>query len=172
MKKLFAVMSILCATYALQASTDYYVMFSVFSPGQIPVAKSSIDGVCLNLLYGEVQNANGLSVGIGCSRMREHMYGLQFNGGNVVGSAMAGAQLGLVNLIDSDMAGFQCALWNDVTVGGAGFQLGVCNTAGEFGGLQLGLVNWADSMKGLQIGLLNFINDESLFFFPFVNGRF
>ena len=54
MKKLFAVMSILCATYALRASTDYYVMFSVFSPGQIPVAKSSIDGVCLNLLYGEV----------------------------------------------------------------------------------------------------------------------
>ena len=186
MKKLFAVMSILCATCALQASTDYYVMFSVFSPGQIPVAKSSIDGVCLNLLYGEVQNINGLSLGTGCSRVREHMYGLQLNGGNVVGSAMGGAQLGLVNLIDSEMAGFQCALWNDVTVDGAGFQLGVCNTTGNFDGFQfslvnitdkmfgfqLGLVNWADQMRGVQIGLLNFINDESLFCFPFVNGRF
>ena len=38
MKKLFAAISVLCAAFALQASTDYYVMFSVFSPGQIPVA--------------------------------------------------------------------------------------------------------------------------------------
>ena len=155
MKKLFAVMSILCATYALQASTDYYVMFSVFSPGQIPVAKSSIDGVCLNLLYGEVQNINGLSFGIGCSRVRERMNGLQLNGGNVVGSAMAGAQLGFVNLIESDMAGFQCALWNDVSAYGDGFQLGVCNTASNFGGLQLGCVNIANKMTGCQLGLFN-----------------
>ena len=152
MKKLFAVMSILCATYALRASSDYYVMFSVFSPGQIPVAKSSIDGVCLNLLYGEVQNINGLSVGVGCSRVREHMNGLQLNGGNVVGSAMAGAQLGLVNLIESDMAGFQCALWNDVSAYGNGFQLGVCNTASDFGGFQFSLVNITDKMAGFQLG--------------------
>ncbi len=155
MKKLFAVMSILCATYALRASTDYYVMFSVFSPGQIPVAKSSIDGVCLNLLYGEVQNINGLSFGIGGSRVREHMNGLQLNGGNVVGSAMAGAQFGLVNLIESDMVGFQCSLWNDVSVYGDGFQLGVCNTTSDFGGLQLGVVNITDKMAGCQIGLFN-----------------
>lgn len=210
MKKLFAAMSILCATYALQASTDYYVMFSVFSPGQIPVAKSSIDGVCLNLLYGEVQNINGLSFGIGGSRVREHMNGLQFNGGNVVGSAMAGAQLGFVNLVESDMAGFQFSLWNDVSAYGDGFQLGVCNTVSDFegfqlgfvniankmtgcqlglfnwesiasestassdifSGLQLGLINWADRINGVQVGLLNFIDDNGLYFFPFVNGRF
>ncbi len=172
MKKLIAALSILCAACVAQAHTDYYIMFAVFSPGQIPVAKSSIDGVCLNLFYGEVQNVNGLDFGLGCGRVRERMNGLQVNGGNVVGSAMVGAQLGLVNLVDTDMAGFQCSLWNDVSAYGDGFQLGICNTAGDFGGLQLGLVNWADSMKGVQIGLLNFIDDERLFCFPFVNGRF
>lgn len=155
MKKLFAVMSVLCATYALQASTDYYVMFSVFSPGQIPVAKSSIDGVCLNLFYGEVQNINGLSLGIGGSRVREHMNGLQLNGGNVVGSAVAGAQLGFVNLVESDMVGFQCSMWNDVSAYGDGFQLGVCNTAGDLSGFQLGVVNITDNMTGCQIGIFN-----------------
>lgn len=172
MKKLIAALSVMCATCALHANTDYYVLLAVFSPGQIPVATSSIDGVCINLLYGEVQNANGFDFGVGCGHVREHMNGLQLNGGNVVGSAMAGAQLGLVNLVDGDMAGFQFSLWNDANVLGDGFQLGACNTAGEFNGLQLGLVNWASSMKGVQLGLLNFIDDSSLFFFPFVNGRF
>jgi len=173
MKKLLTVLTVLCASLALQAAySDYYIMLSVCAPGQIPIAKSSVDGVRLHLIYGDVQNLNGLDLGLGCGRVREHMNGLQIGGGNVVGTDVAGMQLGLVNLVDSDMAGFQCSLWNDVRANGAGFQLGACNTAGHFGGLQLGLVNWADSMTGLQIGLLNFIDDESLFVFPFVNGRF
>ena len=89
MKKLFAVMSILCATYALQASTDYYVMLSVFSPGQIPVAKSSIDGVHLHLIYGDVQNLNGFDFGLGCGRVREHMNGLQIGVLNFNGTGVA-----------------------------------------------------------------------------------
>lgn len=173
MKKLITALSILCASFALHADySDYYAMFSVCAPGQIPIAKSSINGVRLHLIYGDVQNLNGLDLGIGCGRVRENMNGLQLAGGNVVGTDMAGAQLGLVNLVDSDMSGFQFALWNDIHANGYGFQLGVCNTAGDFSGLQLGLVNWADAMAGLQIGLLNFIDDESLFVFPFVNGRF
>ena len=173
MKKLITALSILCASFALQAAySDYYVMLSVCSPGQIPIAKSSIDGVRLHLIYGDVQNLNGFDFGIGCGRVREHMNGLQIGGGNVVGTDLAGAQIGFVNLVDSDMAGFQLSLWNDARANGDGFQLGVCNTAGSFAGLQLGLVNWADEMAGVQIGLLNFIDDERLFVFPFVNGRF
>ena len=174
MKKLITALSILCASFALQAAySDYYVMFSVCAPGQIPIAKSSINGVRLHLIYGDVQNLNGFDFGIGCGRVREHMNGLQIGGGNVVGTDIAGAQLGFVNLADGDMAGFQFSLWNDVRANGAGFQLGVCNTAGDFDGLQLGLVNWANSMTGLQIGLLNFIDDDRfLYVFPFVNGRF
>ena len=173
MKKLITALSILCASFALQAAySDYYVMLSVCSPGQIPIAKSSIDGVRLHLIYGDVQNLNGFDFGIGCGRVREHMNGLQIGGGNVVGTDLAGAQIGFVNLVDSDMSGFQLSLWNDARANGDGFQLGVCNTAGSFAGLQLGLVNWADEMAGVQIGLLNFIDDERLFVFPFVNGRF
>ena len=174
MKKLITALSILCASFALQAAySDYYVMFSVCAPGQIPIAKSSINGVRLHLIYGDVQNLNGFDFGIGCGRVREHMNGLQIGGGNVVSTDVAGAQLGFVNLADGDMAGFQLSLWNDVRANGDGCQLGVCNTAGDFAGLQLGLVNWANSMTGLQIGLLNFIDDDRfLFVFPFVNGRF
>ena len=174
MKKVITALSVLCASFALQAAySDYAVMFSVCAPGQIPTAKSSIDGFRLHLIYGDVQNINGLDLGVGCGRVREHMNGLQLGGGNVVGTDVAGAQLGLVNLAEGDMAGFQFSLWNDVRANGSGFQLGVCNTAGDFGGLQLGLVNWANAMTGVQIGLLNFIDDERfLYVFPFVNGRF
>jgi len=174
MKKLITALSILCASLALQAAySDYYIMLSVCAPGQIPIAKSSIDGVRLHLIYGDVQNLNGLDLGIGCGRVREHMNGLQIGGGNVVGTEVAGAQLGLVNLVDGDMAGFQFSLWNDVRAIGDGFQLGVCNTASEFNGLQLGLFNWANSMTGLQIGLVNVVDDDRpLRVFPFVNGRF
>ena len=174
MKKLLTALTILCASLALQAAySDYYIMLSVCAPGQIPIAKSSVDGVRLHLIYGDVQNLNGFDFGLGCGRVREHMNGLQIGGGNVVGTDVAGMQLGFVNLVDSDMAGFQCSLWNDARAHGGGFQLGVCNTAGDFDGLQLGLVNWADTMTGIQIGLLNFIDDDRfLYVFPFVNGRF
>ena len=174
MKKLITALSILCASFALQAAySDYYVMLSVCAPGQIPIAKSSIDGIRLHLIYGDVQNINGLDFGIGCGRVREYMNGLQIGGGNGVGKDMAGAELGFVNLVSGDMAGFQFSLWNDVRTNGDGFQLGVCNTAGDFDGLQLGLVNWSNTMTGVQVGLLNFIYDERfLYVFPFVNGRF
>ena len=174
MMKLITALSILCASFALQAAySDYYVMLSVCAPGQSPIAKSSIDGVRLHLIYGDVQNLNGFDFGICCCRVREHMNGLQIGGGNVVGTDVAGAQLGFVNLADGDLAGFQFSLWNDVRADGDGFQLGVCNTAGDFDGLQLGLVNWANTMTGVQIGLLNFIDDDRfLYVFPFVNGRF
>ncbi len=174
MKKLITALTVLCASFALQAAyTDYHVMLSVCAPGQIPIAQSSIDGVRLHLIYGDLQNLNGFDFGIGCGRVREYMNGLQIGGGNVVGKNVAGAQLGFVNLVGGDMAGFQFSLWNDVRTNGDGFQLGVCNTAGDFDGLQLGLVNWSNTMTGVQVGLLNFIDDERfLYVFPFVNGRF
>ena len=112
MKKLITALSILCASFALQAAySDYYVMFSVCAPGQIPIAKSSIDGVRLHLIYGDVQNLNGFDFGLGCGRVREHMNGLQIGGGNVVGTDVAGAQLGLVNWANT-MTGLQIGLLN------------------------------------------------------------
>jgi len=83
MKKLLTVLTVLCASLALQAAySDYYIMLSVCAPGQIPIAKSSVDGVRLHLIYGDVQNLNGLDLGLGCGRVREHMNGLQIGGGN------------------------------------------------------------------------------------------
>ena len=53
MKKLLTALMILAAAATLKASTEGYVMLSVFSPGQIPIAATSLNGVRLNALYGE-----------------------------------------------------------------------------------------------------------------------
>lgn len=144
MKKLLTALMILAAAATLKAGTDGYVMLSVFSPGQIPIAATSLDGVRLNLLYGECQNLNGLDVGV-VGRVRENVNGLQVGAVNAVGADVAGVQLGLVNLVEADFAGFQCALWNEVGAAATGFQLG--------------LVNRATVLEGLQVGLVNFIGE-------------
>lgn len=144
MKKLLTALMILAAAASLKAGTDGYVMLSVFSPGQIPIAATSLNGVRLNLVYGECQNLNGLDAGL-VGRVRENVNGLQVAAVSAVGTDAAGVQLGLVNAVEADFAGFQLALWNDVGATAKGFQLG--------------LVNWANALEGLQVGLLNIIDE-------------
>ena len=144
MKKLLTALMILAAAATLKASTEGYVMLSVFSPGQIPIAATSLNGVRLNALYGECQNLNGIDVGV-FGRVRENVNGLQVSAVSSVGTDVVGAQLGLVNVVEADFVGFQLALWNDVGATAKGFQLG--------------LVNRANMLEGLQIGLLNFIDE-------------
>ena len=144
MKKLLTALMILAAAMSLKASTDGYVMLSVFSPGQIPIATTSLDGVRLSLIYGECQNLNGVDVGL-VGRVRENMNGLQVAAASSVGTDVAGAQLGLLNFVEADYSGFQLGLWNDV--------------GGAVAGFQLGLVNFAGQLKGLQVGLLSVIEE-------------
>lgn len=144
MKKLLTALMILAAAATLKASTEGYVMLSVFSPGQIPIAATSLNGVRLNALYGECQNLNGVDVGV-FGRVRENVNGLQVSAVSSVGTDVVGAQLGIVNVVEADFVGFQLALWNDVGATAKGFQLG--------------LVNRANMLEGLQIGLLNFIDE-------------
>lgn len=159
MKKLMMALMMLVAAGAAKADWQcYYAMLSVFSPGQIPVATSSINGVRANAIYGECQNINGLDLGV-VGRVRERAAGLQVNAWSAVGTDAMGAQLGLVNTVEGEFAGFQAALWNDVAGNAAGFQLGACNTATAISGLQLGLVNYAAGLDGVQVGLLNLIGE-------------
>lgn len=154
MKKLLTALMILAAAASLQANTDGYVMLSVFHPGQIPIATTSLDGLRINLIYGECQNINGFDFGI-AGRVRERMNGFQLSGCNLIGTDANGAQMAFANYCESDFAGFQMGLWNCVGGEGKGFQLGAWNDAEKFTGFQMGLVNLASEFDGFQFGIFN-----------------
>lgn len=143
MKKLLTALMVLAAAATLKADTQGYVMLSVFAPGQIPIAMTTLDGVRGSLIYGECQSLNGLDLGL-VGRVRERANGLQINACSSVGTDAAGAQLGLINLVEADFSGFQLGLWNDVGGVTKGFQLGIVNCAGHLAGGQLGLLNFID----------------------------
>lgn len=155
MKKVLAALMIFAAAASAQANTDGYVMLSVFYPGQIPIATTSLDGMRMNIIYGECQNINGFDIGIS-GRVRERMNGLQIAGANLIGTDANGAQLALVNYIESDFAGCQVGVWNCIGGEGKGFQLGVYNDVAKFSGFQMGIVNWAHAFNGFQLGLVNY----------------
>lgn len=156
MKKLLTIVLILAAMASLKVDANQYAMLSVFAPGQIPMAQEHLDGVRLNIIYGECMSMNGFDVGL-IGRTRERFNGFQLAACSSVGTDAAGFQLGLFNLVEQDYAGFQLSLWNYVG--------GTCD------GFQLGLVNWAGRLNGLQIGLLNFVDnpDPTWFCLPIVN---
>ncbi len=155
MKKLVAAMLVMAFAASLKANTEGYVMLSVWHPGQIPIATTSLDGLRLNLLYGECQNLNGLDLGM-AGKVRERMNGLQLGLlFNIVGTDAAGAALACANYVESDFSGVQFGVWNGVGGDGRGAQVGVWNDAKNFAGLQLGVVNWAKVVSGLQLGIVN-----------------
>lgn len=145
MKKLL-MMIMIAAIASLNANAGHYAMVSAFAPGQIPIADEQVNGVRINLIYGDCMSVNGLDVGL-IGRTRARFNGLQIAGCSVVGTDMAGCQLGLLNFVDTGFSGFQFSLWNDV--------------GGTARGLQIGLVNFANDLKGAQIGLLNLINEPN-----------
>lgn len=177
MKKILMALMVFAAAAALKANTEGYVMLSVFHPGQIPIATTSLDGIRINLIYGECQNLNGFDFGIS-GRVRERMNGFQLAGCNLIGTDANGVQFAFANYVESDFAGFQLGLWNCIGGMGSGFQLGVWNEALKFSGLQLGIVNRVTSGEFLQIGLVNF-NESAIsetngdrefgYVLPFVN---
>ena len=154
MKKVLMALMVFAAAASLKANTEGYVMLSVFHPGQIPIATTSLDGVRINLIYGECQNLNGFDFGI-AGRVRERMNGFQLAGCNLIGTDANGAQFAFANYIESDFAGFQLGLWNCIGGMGTGFQLGVWNEAAKFSGFEMGIVNWSGAVNGFQLGIVN-----------------
>jgi len=146
MKKLMTALVMLVAMASLTAQANQYAMISVVAPAQIPTAQEHLDGVRLDLIYGECLSMNGLDVGV-FGRTRERFNGLQVAGCSIVGTDAAGHQIGLANFVDTGFYGAQFGLWNDVD--------------GVVDGFQLGIVNQAGTLNGLQIGLLNFIDQPS-----------
>jgi len=147
MKKLMTALVMLAAMASLTAQAKaQYAMVSVVAPAQIPTAQEHLDGLRLDIIYGECLSMNGLDVGL-MGRTRERFNGLQIAGCGIVGTDAAGLQIGLANFADTGLYGMQLGLWNDVE--------------GEANGFQLGLVNQAGTLNGLQIGLLNFVAEPA-----------
>ena len=168
MKKLLMAFAVLCSVSVLHAEPDYYAMASLWAPGQLPMASSSVIwGVRGALFYGDCSRLNGLDLAIGANRTRESFNGLAIAGVFNRANNAAGAQLGFANVVENEFAGLQVGAWNH-TSHGYGTQWGIVNTAGYFAGLQLGLLNWADDLDGLQIGLVNVI-EQPLSVFPILN---
>ena len=154
MKKILIAAVIAFAAVSLRADADGYFMLSVFSPGQLPPASSTIYGARLSLIYGDCHE----------------LYGVDFGATGSVRERMNGAQLNLFwNGVGTDMAGFQCGVANTVEGYFAGLQLGLVNVADELYGCQIGLVNVTTHLYGCQIGLLNFATDRAWTFWPFIN---
>ena len=154
MKKILMALMVFAAAASLKANTEGYVMLSVFHPGQIPIATTSLDGIRINLIYGECQNLNGFDFGIS-GRVRERMNGFQLAGCNLIGTDANGVQFAFANYVESDFAGFQLGLWNCIGGMGSGFQLGVWNEALKFSGFEMGIVNWSGAVNGFQLGIVN-----------------
>ena len=169
MKKLLMACAIICSVSVLRAEPDYYAMASLWAPGQIPMAASSVIwGVRGTLFYGDCTRLNGLDLAIGANRTRESFNGLAIAGIFNRANNATGAQLGFANVVENEFSGLQAGAWNH-TGHGYGAQLGVVNTAGYFAGFQCGLFNWADELDGLQLGLINVISDQSYYVLPILN---
>ena len=138
----------------VQANTDGFIMFSIFSPGQLPVPTTKIDGVRLSLIYGDCLALNGFDLSL-AGMVRERANGFQLGGYNACGTDAAGFQLGVYNAVESDF--FGC-------------QMGIVNRADRLSGCQIGFVNFKNKLSGWQIGFVNVVTDPVVQrrWFPFV----
>ena len=112
MKKMIFAVAAALSMAQLHAGHDGYFQLSVFSPGELPSASSTIKGARLSLLCGQCEEFYGLDVSV-VGSVRGYMYGIQ---------------PGL--------------LWNDVGADGYGLQVACVNyVKGDFAGMQIGLAN-------------------------------
>lgn len=149
MKKFVFAVSLFAAVAAFAEKTP--VMFSLFTPVQVPSRAYDVTGFRLSLLYGDCKNFTGLDIGV-VDHTGGDFTGIQIGGVNVVDDRFLGGQLGLVNWNSHDVRE-----WDKVSTGA---QIGVLNYAGSFCGLQDGIVNvTGDKFSGLQSGFVNFTHD-------------
>lgn len=126
-----------------------------------------------DFIRGESSTAHGLILGIGQSRVKGSLLGVQ---STMVMSKIDGDVLGLCGAIasrvDGKVMGIQAGCATKCGILQNGAQCGYANDTEESRGLQLGLVNHAKKgyRKGIQIGLINFCDNSKFPIFPFVNG--
>ena len=145
------------------------LQLSAFAPAQVFADGIPVNGLRLNLIYGEQKIVRGVDVGA-FNKVTSQLRGIQLGLLNDVSGSLRGAQLGLVNWTNGSFAGFQVGVVNEVDGDGLGVQLGFANVSEKLTGLQLGFYNRAQLLKGVQIGFINMnVTGQPLSFFPVVN---
>lgn len=139
-----------CAEEKVSPATP--VMFSLWTPAQLPSDQYEVQGLRLDLFYGRCQNLYGLDLGL-----VNHTLGKE-----------TGLSFGLVNLVEGKFVGLQLGAVN-VADRAAALQVGVYNGADDLSGVQIGLINHTRLMRGVQVGLVNVIENNDLSFLPIVN---
>ena len=131
---------------------------SLAAPLQVPTSNVTIDGLRLNLIYGDHYGVNGLDIGF-AGTSRANANGLQLDvaaGWDVFD--FNGCQIaGLGNAVLGNARGFQLAgAINFVRGGFTGFQLAPFNFDGASTGMQVGAININKGLSyGLQVGAYN-----------------
>lgn len=146
-------------------------MLSFVTPLQVPTRDFDVQGLRINLVYGECHDFRGLDVGaVGRSTGDSKGIHIALLATVTEGDTL-GCQLGTVNYVKGSFKGLQAGVAN-YGAKTRGLQIGVFNGANDIAGFQVGLINVTHTMMGVQVGLVNVISDNDVPFIPLVNGYF
>lgn len=161
--------SVILVTLAARALDSLPLQIAFWPPVQMVCQETNVQGLKLNLPYGDNDFVQGLDLGLVSGS--ECCNGIQINGVNWVRDLATGLQIGAVNTNGAE-DGLSIGAMNTVKTKLTGMQVGVLNYAEDAAGLQIGLINTAESMVGMQIGLVNVIRDSPVPCIPILNWQF
>lgn len=152
-------------------------MFSLATPLQVPPDTWDVNGLRLNILYGECQNFAGLDISGLVGRTRGRADGILLSlVANIVNGDGTSLAIAPVNYMEGSYAGLQIGVANIASFRpnceAEAWQIGVFNSANYIRGFQLGVINHAHDMIGIQLGLINVIESKDVSFLPIINGYF
>ena len=147
------------------------VLLSFVTPLQAPSRCWDVNGLRVNLVYGESHDFNGLDVGA-AGRSTGDSKGVHIALlATVTEGDAIGLQIGAANHVKGAFKGLQVGV-SSYAASARGVQIGLFNGAGHIAGMQLGLINVTRTMLGFQIGVVNVVRDNDFPFLPLINGYF
>ncbi len=157
---------------AVYAQDTKPINLALFDPVQIFKKDLAIEGVRLNLIYGNNAGLKGVDIGL-ANWITGETVGLQWGIINYTMGDFTGWQNGPVSKTGGHILGAQTGWLVSLNASGKGLQASGVTISDDFIGLQLGVVNYAVELHGIQIGLINIIkNGGMLPFFPIFNFSF
>ncbi|MGB6128151.1 MAG: phaC PHA synthase [Psychrilyobacter sp.] len=147
MKRIKILLGMLCL---ISTMTFAETPFQLGVPGTNLPAEQRVNGVRLNLLYGENRNMTGLDINILALGETNNFTGVQLSpfwlGANKVNNSFTGVGIGAANIHMGQSTG---VVW------------GMVNYTNDFNGLQLGFVNFNQKKSVINLGGFNFNQGES-----------
>lgn len=183
MNKLISILAVSAAVAAPAAFADGApVMFSSLNDFNTPAA-SSVSGVRVAALHGQVDEVTGLDLAIFGLSETEKTTGVNFGifGAAKVNQEMKGASLGFLNWMSGDMTGANLGAVNitnnvkganlsfvNYSEGNTMVDLGAANFS-DTSTVQVGIFNKTAKIEGVQVGLINCADNGFFKCFPLIN---